>query len=269
MLVIGENINAANKSVGPAIGDKDREFLANLAKAQEDAGADFVDVNAGIGLGTWNTAEAAMEWLIDLVQEATEKPLTIDSDVPSVIEAALGKYRGDIVMINSVNADPEKLETVGRMASERQASLVALVMGEGGIPSTVEERVAASDAIMTHLTRVGVQQDQIYFDPLVLPIAVDTNQGLVTLKTIEEIKSRYPSAKTVMGLSNISYGLPNRAMVNRAFLLMSVAVGLDAAILNPLDAKMMSIVRVAEMLTGKDPACKGFIKAHRKGILVD
>ncbi|UCC59286.1 MAG: dihydropteroate synthase, partial [Dehalococcoidia bacterium] len=136
MLVIGENINASNKSVGQAIGNKDREFLANLAKAQEDAGADFIDVNAGVGLGAWDTAEAAMGWLIDLVQEATAKPLTIDSDVPSVIEAALGKYRGDTVMINSVSADPEKLETVGRMASERQASLVALVMGEGGIPST-------------------------------------------------------------------------------------------------------------------------------------
>lgn len=269
MLVIGENINASNKSVGQAIADKDREFLANLAKAQEAAGADFVDVNAGIGLGAWDTAEAAMEWLIELVQEATDRPLTIDSDVPSVIEAALSKYRGDTVMINSVNADPEKLEIVGRMAKERQASLVALVMGEGGIPSTVEERLAASDSIMTHLTRAGVREDQIYFDPLVLPIAVDTNQGLVTLKTIEQIKSRYPSAKTVMGLSNISYGLPNRAIVNRGFLLMSVALGLDAAILNPLDAKMMSIVRVAEMLIGKDPACKGFIKAHRKGLLVD
>ncbi len=269
MLVIGENINASNKSVGEAIAGKDRQFLENLTREQDAAGSDFIDVNAGVGQGSWENPEAAMEWLVDLVQGATDKPLTIDSDMPSVIEAGLRKYRGDTLMINSVNAEPERLDTIGRLAAERQASLVALVMGEGGIPSTVEERVAASERIMEHLTRVGVAEDRIYFDPLVLPIAVDADQGLVTLRTIEQIKSRYPSSKTVMGLSNISYGLPRRGMINRAFLLMAAAAGLDAAILNPLDSKMMSVVKVADMLTGKDPSCKGFIRAHRKGILVD
>jgi len=114
-----------------------------------------------------------------------------------------------------------------------------------------------------------VNEDQVLFDPLVLPISVDADQGLVTLKTIEQIKSRYPSARTVMGLSNISYGLPSRGIVNRSFLLMAAAAGLDAAILDPLDPKMMSIVRTADLLTGKDAACRGFIRAHRKGLLVD
>jgi len=122
---------------------------------------------------------------------------------------------------------------------------------------------------MEHLTRLGMAQDRIYFDPLVLPISVDAAQGAVTLQTIEQIKSRYPAARTVMGLSNISYGLPRRGMVNRAFLLMAAAAGLDGAILNPLDSKMMSVVKVADMLTGKDSSCKGFIRAHRKDILVD
>jgi 5-methyltetrahydrofolate--homocysteine methyltransferase len=142
-------------------------------------------------------------------------------------------------------------------------------MGTEGIPDNVEERLAASALIMTHLTRLGVKEEQVFFDPLVLPISVDTTQALVTLKTIEGIKSRYPSAKTIMGLSNISFGLPKRAMINRAFLLMAAAAGLDAAILNPLDAKLMSYAKVADMLVGKDPACKGYIKAHRKGLLVD
>jgi 5-methyltetrahydrofolate--homocysteine methyltransferase len=268
MLVIGEKINASNKSVGQAIANKDREFLSNLVREQDAAGADFIDVNAGIGQGAWESPEAAIEWLVELVQEATEKPLTVDSDVPSVIEAALRRYRGDVVMINSVNAEPERLEAVGRLAVERQANVVALVMGEGGIPNTVEERLAASDIIIRHLTQIGLREEQIYFDPLVLPIAVDSSQGLVTLRTIEQIKSHYPSAKTVMGLSNISYGLPQRSIINRAFLLMAASVGLDAAILDPLDDKMMSFVKVADMLTGKDPACKGYIKAHRKGRLV-
>jgi 5-methyltetrahydrofolate--homocysteine methyltransferase len=269
MLVIGENINASNKSVGQAIANKDRPFLEKLAREQDAAGSDYIDVNAGVGQGAWESSEAAMAWLIELVQGVTDKPLTIDSDVPSGIEAGLSKYRGDSLMINSVNAEPERLDSIGRLAAERQASLVALVMGEGGIPSTVEERVAAGEGIMKHLTRLGVAEDRIYFDPLVLPIGVDTDQALVTLRTIEQIKSRYPAAKTVMGLSNISYGLPRRGMINRAFLLMAAAAGLDAAILNPLDSKMMSVVRVADMLTGRDPACKGFIRAHRKDLLVE
>lgn len=269
MLVIGENINASNKSVGKAIADRDRQFLENLTREQDAAGADFIDVNAGVGQGAWENPEAAMEWLVELVQAVTDKPLTIDSDVPSIIEAGLSKYHGEAVMINSVNAEPERLDAIGRLAVERGASLVALVMGEGGIPSTVEERVAAADRIMEHLTKLGVTQDRIYFDPLVLPISVDASQGSVTLKTIEQIKSRYPAAKTVMGLSNISFGLPRRGMVNRAFLLMAAAAGLDGAILNPLDSKMMSVTKVADMLTGKDTACKGFIRAHRKDILVD
>ncbi|HEY48640.1 MAG TPA: dihydropteroate synthase [Dehalococcoidia bacterium] len=269
MLVIGEKINASNKSVGEAISNKNQEFLENLTREQDAAGADFIDVNAGVGHGTWENPAMAMEWLVDIVQSVTEKPLAIDSDTPSIIEAGLRKYRGDNVMINSVNAEPDRLEPVGRLAAERRASLVALVMGEGGIPPTVDERLDAAESIMVHLTRLGMQEEQIFFDPLVLPVSVDSNQGFVTLKTIEGIKSRYPSAKTVVGLSNISYGLPNRGLVNRAFLVMAASAGLDAAILNPLDARMMSFIRVADMLTGNDPSCKGFIRAHRKGLLVE
>jgi 5-methyltetrahydrofolate--homocysteine methyltransferase len=269
MLVIGERINASNKSVGQAIASKDEGFLANLAKAQSDAGADFIDVNVGVGQGTRENAAATMEWLIGVVQAATDRPLAIDSDDHQVIEAALHRYHGEQVMINSVNAEPDRLEAIGRLAVEHQASLVALVTGEGGIPSTVEKRLAASELIMTHLTRLGVNEEQVFFDPLVIPISVDSNQAIITLKTIEQIKSRYPAAKTVAGLSNISFGLPSRGMINRAFLLMAAYAGLDAAILDPLDAKLMNLVRVADLLTGKDIACRGFIRAHRKGILVD
>ncbi|MGB2799149.1 MAG: dihydropteroate synthase [Dehalococcoidia bacterium] len=269
MLVIGERINASNKSVGQAIASKDEEFLANLAKAQADAGADFIDVNAGVGRDARENATATMEWLIEVVQGATDRPLVIDSDDPDIIQAALRKYRGDTAIINSVNAEPERLKVIGTLAAERQASLVALVTGEGGIPGTVQERLAASEMIMTQLIRLGVKEEQVFFDPLVIPISVDSNQAIITLKTIEQIKSRYPAAKTVAGLSNISFGLPNRPMINRAFLLMAAYAGLDAAILDPLDAKLMSLVKVADLLTGKDIACKGFIRAHRKGILVN
>jgi 5-methyltetrahydrofolate--homocysteine methyltransferase len=267
MLIIGENINASNKKVGEAIARKDHEFIADLAKKQAQAGADYIDVNAGSAQGCWQSPEAAMEWLVDVVVSVTDKPLAIDSDVPSVVGAGLRRYHGDKVIINSVNAEPARLQTIGALAAESRGSVVALAMGEGSIPKRVDERLDACKSIMSELNRMGVREEQVLFDPLVLPVSVDTSQAAVTLKTIEGIKSCYPSARAVAGLSNISYGLPNRDMVNRAFLLMAVAVGLDAAILNPLDAKMMSFIAVADLLVGKDAACRGYIRAHRRGML--
>ena len=269
MLVIGEKINASSRSVGEAIAIRNSEFVEGLARAQAAAGADFIDVNAGIGHGHRQHEMAAMEWLVEVVQAATGKPLAIDSAAPNVIEAALHKYRGERLIINSVTAEPERLESIAPLAAEHRAWLVALAMGKEGIPPTVEHRLAACELIITHLTRLGVEAEQVFFDPLVLPIAVDSSQGLVTLKTIEQIKYRYPAARTVMGLSNVSYGLPNRELINRAFFLMAASAGLDAVILDPLDAKIMGLVKVADMLTGSDPYCKEYIRAYRRGALAD
>jgi len=269
MIVIAEKINASNKSVGEAILKRDREFIEKLTREQADAGADFIDINSGTGYVNPQDGEAAMEWLVEIVQETTDKPLAIDSDVPGYIEAALRKYRGERLFINSVVAEPQKLEAIGSLAAKHHAWLVALAMGTEGIPESVEKRLDACEMIITYLTRLGMEAEQIFFDPLVLPIAVDTRQALVTLKTIEQIKARYPAAKTVMGLSNISYGLPGRKVINRSFLLMAAYAGLDAVILDPLDNKAMSLIKVADMLTGRDPSCRGFLRAHRKGSIVD
>ena len=197
MLIIGENINASNRSVAEAIARRDREFLESLARAEAAAGADFIDVNAGTGHGSRGHETATMEWLVEVVQGATDKPLVIDSDSPVVIEAALRKYHGERPIINSVTAEPEKLVSVGSLAAERQAWLVALAMGASGIPSSVEGRLAACEQIMSRLTQLGLEAEQILFDPLILPVAVDSAQGIVTLTTIEQIKSRYHAAKTV------------------------------------------------------------------------
>jgi cobalamin-dependent methionine synthase I len=269
MLLIGEKINASNKSVAEAIAKRDSEFVANLARAQDTSGADFIDVNAGAGQGSPEDEASTMGWLVEVVQSSTNKPLAIDSDSPEIIRAALHKYRGEKLIINSVTAEEEKLESIGSLATERKAWVVALAMGEKDIPDNVEQRLVACELIMKHLTRLGMEAEQVFFDPLVLPLAVDARQGLVTLKTLEQIKSHYPGARTVMGLSNISYGLPKRQLVNRAFLLMAAYAGLDAVIIDPLDTKATSLVKVADMLTGKDPSCRGYLRAHRQGAIID
>ena len=267
MLVIGEKINASIKPVADAIVARDKEFIENLARSQSDAGADFIDVNAGTGQGTIEQQIEGMEWLIEIVQEVTDKPVTIDSDVPEMIKAALKKYRGEKVMINSISAEPHRLNMVEALTDKQNVLLVALAMGDAGIPDNVEQRLDACETVMNHITSMGMKEEQILFDPLLLPISVDPEQGLVTLRTIEQIKKRYPAARTVMGLSNVSYGLPSRALINRGFLLMASYAGLDAAIIDPLDAKTMSMIKVADMLNGKDPYCKNYIRSYRKGII--
>jgi cobalamin-dependent methionine synthase I len=269
MIVIGERINASNKSVGNAITNRDSAFIASLAKAEADAGADYIDVNTGTGKYEYEQEIAAMKWLVATVQAATDKPLAIDSDHPEVIEAGLEEYSGDNVIINSVTAESDKLEAIGPLAAKYNALLVALAMGSEGVQNSIGKRLDACDTIVTSLTRMGIETSQILFDPLVIPVSVDSNQAMVTLKTIEEISARYPNTRTVVGLSNISFGLPNRSLVNRSFLLMAAYAGLDAAILDPLDTRIMGIVKVADMLTGKDNLCRTYIRAHRRGIIAD
>lgn len=262
MLVIGEKINATRKSVGEAIKKRDEDFIRNLALSQANAGADFIDVNAGESATA--VGGSAMEWLVELLQDVTEKPLAIDSDSPEVIAAALRCYRGEDVMINSVTAEPERLHTVGPLAAGKKARLVALAMGSEGIPPTVEKRLEACEAIMDYLAGLGMSAEQVYFDPLVLPVSVDTSQGMVTLQTIAGIKKRIPQAKTVMGLSNVSYGLPGRSLLNRSFLAMAAYAGLDAVIMDPLDSEMMGAVRAADLLTGADMRCRRYIRLFRQ-----
>lgn len=268
MLIIGEIINATNKKVGQAIAEKNKDFLQSLAREQDVAGADFIDINAGLG-GSEEETKSNMQWLVEIVQEVAGKPLVIDSDSPAVIEAALDKYQGQKVMINSVNAEDEKLNSILPIVAERQVQVIALAMGSEGISDDVNVRLTACDRIMEEASRLGIKPEQIFFDPLVLPLSVNPEHGMCSLKTLEGIKSRYPDAKTIVGLSNISYGLPARKLINQGFLIMAAYTGVDAAILDPRDSRMMSFVKATDALMGKDPYCKGYIKAHRKGLLTE
>lgn len=269
MIVIGEKINASNKAVGEAISNRDSQYISELAAAQDEAGADFIDVNAGSGTGEESQGIEAMKWLIETVRAVTDKPLAIDSDNPKIIKAALLIYKNEEMLINSVTAEDNKLQTVGPLAANNEANLVALAMGADGIPDNVKQRLEACKVIMKTLAGMGVKEEKVYFDPLVLPVSVDASQGEVTLETIKGIKSLYPNAKTVVGLSNISYGLPNRKLVNRAFMLMAAEAGLDAAIMDPLDKKMMSMVKVVKLLSGEESSARGYMRAHRAGKIVD
>lgn len=266
MLIIGERINATSKRVAEAIGLRDATFLQELARQQVDAGAHYLDVNAGRGQGSEQEAED-LKWTIDTVQAVTDVPLSIDSSDPQALTAALTYYRGHAAIINSVNAEEGKLSALLPLALEHQADVVALAMDDSGVPKDVEGRLRACDRILRRAVAYGLPLEKILLDPLVLPLSVDTNQGMVTLRTLEQIKARYPEAKTTLGLSNVSYGLPLRGPINRSLLLMAMYLGLDSVILDPLDARLMAHIKAAQVFLGQDPFCRDYLKNYRKGSL--
>lgn len=264
MIVIGEKINATLGPVKPVILERDQAKLLEMAQGQAKAGADFLDVNVGTGVGSQAEEVEAMKWAVETIQAEAETPLCLDSADPAVLEAGLEANSRQPVMINSTSGEPEKLAGIAPLAAKYKTSLVALTMDEAGIPKTVEDRLRAAEKIVAACEKYGVPLDQLLFDPLVLPVSTDITYGMVTLQTIARLKATYPEAKTVLGLSNISYGLPDRSRLNVAFLHMAIAFGLEAAIIDPLDTELMAAVTTGEVLVGRDRHCRRYTRAFRQ-----
>lgn len=264
MIIIGEKINASLSEIRTVVEKRDEIGLLEQARMQAAAGADFIDVNVGTGMGTPDDEILSMQWAIETIQDQIETPICVDSADPEVLEAGLRARHGRQTLINSTKAEREHLGQVVPLAREYKSLLVGLAMDESGIPKTVEERLMACEKIASACESHDVSLEDVYFDPLVLPVSTDVTQALVTLNTLSEIKSRFPGAKTAMGLSNVSYGLPERSRLNRAFLHMAIYAGLDAAIMDPLDEGLMLSVKTGEALTGKDRFCRRYTRVFRK-----
>jgi 5-methyltetrahydrofolate--homocysteine methyltransferase len=263
MVIIGEKINASIPTVKSIIQNRDQEQLATLAEAQYKAGADFIDVNVGTGFGSGKDEIAAMQWVVKTIQQQLESPLCIDSADPKVLQAGLEYHKGDTCMINSTKGEQKSMETLIPLAVKHQAQLVALPMDEKGIPTTVEDRLKVCEKIVKRSEEHGLSNNNLLFDPLVLPIATGNKQGMITLNTLSSIKKNFPEVKTILGLSNISYGLPQRKRLNADFLSMAVYAGLDAVVLNPQDTELINTLRAALALVGKDRHCRRYIRACR------
>jgi 5-methyltetrahydrofolate corrinoid/iron sulfur protein methyltransferase len=264
MIIIGEKINATLFSIGVAIQNRDAREILDLAKRQVGAGAGFVDVNVGTGVGSREEEIQSMKWAVETIQGEMGTPLSIDSSDPGVLKAGLEVRNGQPSLINSTTAEEVSLEEVVPLASRYNDPLVALAMDERGIPDTIQDRLHACEKIARACERYGVPMENVFFDPLVIPISTDIKHGLLTLNALTEIKREFPEAKTALGVSNISYGLPARNRLNAAFLYMATYAGLDAAIVDPLDDGIMAEVKTAEVLLGRDRHCRRYMRAFRK-----
>jgi 5-methyltetrahydrofolate--homocysteine methyltransferase len=264
MLIIGELINATRKSVKEIIIQRDASRLQELAKKQVSAGADFLDVNVATGKEATTSEEiSAMEWAITTIRAVSDIALSIDSANPEVIKAGLTFCRGQNVFINSVTAEKEKLDSILPLATDSKTKIICLAIGSSGIPKTSEERLNMCSSIYKQAMEFKIAPENIFFDPLVMPVATDPSQGQVTLRTIRYIKKELSECKTTVGLSNVSFGLPDRKLLNRTFLTMLVTAGLDSVITDPLDSELIAVLRASETLIGNDPYCRKYLKMHR------
>lgn len=269
MIVIGEKINATRKSVKHALKEENLDFIRQLCGEQDSAGADYIDVNVGAGEDDVDFETRTMVWLVKALEEVTEKPLCIDSANPAVIEAGVKACTRAKPMINSVNGTDSRMDAIFPLASECGCPVIALAMNEEGIPATSEERVSICRQILERASSYEIPNENLLFDPLVLPLSTGEQQGTITLDTISLLKSSLDGVRTVVGLSNISFGLPRRSLINGAFLVLAIGRGADAAIFDPTNAKLLSQLRAAEVVAGRDRRCRRYTRAHNTGQLTD
>lgn len=263
MLIIGELINTSRKAVREAVEARDAEYIRQLAQAQVEAGANYLDVNCGTMI--FNEVET-MEWLVNTVQDAVEAPLCIDSPNPQAIEKGLSLVKYGQPLINSITAETERFQQILPLVIKYKAKIVALCMDDTGIPETSEKRMQVARNLHGSLTGAGVPEDDIYFDPLVTPVSTGDRAGLEVLETVALISKEYPNVHKVCGLSNISFGLPNRKVLNQLFMVQTMTKGMDSYILDPLDRVIMGFLYGSQALLGLDMYCGNYLAAHRKGL---
>jgi cobalamin-dependent methionine synthase I len=262
MKIIGEKINGTRKRVAQAVKDRDAVAIQDLARKQSEAGATWLDVNAG----THPSQEPDdLIWLIDTIQAVVDTPLCLDSANPIALNTAI-KAVHKTPMINSISGEPERLEKILPIVAQNNCQVIALAMDGNKIPETYEKRMDIIHLLMSETKKCGIPDSNVYIDPLAMTISTNTQAANIAFDTMRAVRLEYPEAHLTMGLSNISFGLPERSYINRYFVTLAIQAGLDSAILDPLDRELQIAIMTATLILGRDPHCLNFIRATRKGL---
>jgi cobalamin-dependent methionine synthase I len=263
MIIIGEKLNSTNKAARAAIESHDAAFVHDMARKQLDAGASYIDLNAGMFV---EDEPEKLEWLAVTAQEAVDAPFSLDSPNAAALERALKIVRTKPI-INSITLEKERYDSILPLVLDYDTRVIALCMDDSGMPETTEERVAIADKLIEGLTAKGTSISDIFIDPMIRPVATGSHYGTVALETIRRVRSEFHEVHITCGLSNISFGLPARKLMNQAFIIAAMACGLDSAILDPLDKRLMAYIYAAEALLGKDDFCMNYLEKYREGFL--
>ena len=262
MFIIGELINSTRKRIREAVVARDSGYIQEVAMRQRDAGADVLDVNGGVA----GQEVECLKWLVGVVQEAVDLPLCLDSSDVEALRAALPLVE-QRPMINSITGEEARFTAVLPLHKEFNAKVIALSMGAAGPPSRVEDRVAMGCRLVDRLTEAGLALDDIFVDPCVLPVSTGSAHGRSVAEAVAQIMARYPGVHTSVGLSNVSFGLPVRKLLNQTFLVLLMSQGLDAAIVDPCDRQLMANIAAADALLGRDEYCGAYLRSYRNGKL--
>ncbi|MCE5295928.1 MAG: dihydropteroate synthase [Euryarchaeota archaeon] len=258
MFVISERINGLFVSVGKAIDRRDARWVQDHAVLQIECGAQALDINVGPGR---DDGPAAMEWLVNAVQEVTDLPLCIDTPGTKTMTAGLKAAKNRTIM-NSTTAQKKHMDALFPLCREYGSDIICLTMDEKGIPNDAESRTELAMLMITTAMEHEIMPDRLLLDPLVLPTKAGQDQGMKVIKAIEMFQAlNDPPIRTVVGLSNISNGCKDRPLVNRTYMAMLMGAGLSAAILDPEDKEMMETIKTAQVLRNEKLYCDDYLRA--------
>jgi 5-methyltetrahydrofolate--homocysteine methyltransferase len=256
--IIGERINPTGRSklaVEMAAGNFDR--VVADATAQVEAGADMLDVNAGIPMAD---EPAILKQTIELVQSVTDVPLCIDSSIVEALAKGLEAYEGK-ALVNSVTGEEERLESVLPLVKKHHAAVIGISNDESGISDDPDDRFAVAKKIVERAMDHGISREDVLIDPLVMPIGAKQMAGRAVFKIVSRVRDEL-GVNTVCGASNVSFGLPNRKGLNAAFVPMLIAAGMTSAITNPLEKEILTAIKAADALIGNDDNCRQWIQTN-------
>ena len=259
MILIGERINSSRLAISQAIENKNFVLIEKEAKSQANAGADYIDVNAGT---FYRDEGEKLAWLVRTVQSVTDTPLCIDTSNPEALLEALEECRGR-ALVNSISLQEEHLNAFLPIMKKYSCRAIGLCLDDVGVPGNVEHRVKLAESLITILKREGITSEDIFIDPMVHALSTDQKAAWVTLETIRALKESHRDVLTVCGVSNVSFGLPGRRNLNQVFLALAIYAGLDAAILDPANPEMIAALKSAHVLLGQDEFCAEYIHHFR------
>lgn len=260
MIIIAEKINGSIPSVAKAIAEKDEAFLRDLAVRQSEAGATFIDVCSSVAP---EVEFDTMRWMLDLVQDATDTPISVDSPNAECLVQLL-PYVKKPGLVNSVSGEGNKISTVFPAIANTKWEVMALLSDDKGIPKCAADRLRVFDHIMEEAEKYGIDPSRIHIDPLVEMLCTSEDGIAMVIEVITSIKKRYPTIHISGAVSNISFNLPARKLVNIGFVVLAMNAGMDSAIFDPLDKQLLGVIYATEALLGMDDFCMEYITAYRE-----
>jgi len=262
MIIIGEKINGSIPIVAEAIAKRDAEFIKNRARMQEEAGATYIDCCASVP-----EAEEVetLKWMIDCIQEVSDLPISVDSPSADVITQVF-PYCRKPGLINSVSGEGDKIDKIFPLIADTKWEVICLLSDDTGIPKCAADRLKVFDYIMAKAKEYKISPSRLHIDPLVEMLCTSEDGIAMNVEVISTIRKQYPDIHIEAAVSNISFNLPVRKMVNLGFVVLAMNAGLDSAILDPTNRDMMGVIYATEALLGLDDYCMEYISAYREGI---